>query len=117
MLIDLQAAQHGHIDVSAANEAERHRAVERRCTRQRGYRPPGRIGQKALPHTFLGNRAGADQAILGLEKNVEARREVIRDLRRNADAEIDQHSVAKLLCDALGNNGLCIHGNPAFTRE
>ena len=37
---------------------------------------------------------------------------VVRDQRRNADAEIDEIAGTKFLRDAPGDDGLCIHGSP-----
>ncbi len=111
--IDLQPAEHGDIDMAAADQRERHRAVEGRRSRQCADRPAAGVGQKRMRHALLGDRSGADQAVLRLEKHVEARRHVVRDQGRDADAEIDQVSRAKLERHAFRDNRLGIHG---FTR-
>ena len=110
--IDLQAAEHGDVDMAAADQPERHRAVEGRSTRQRADRLAAGVGQQRMRHALLGNRAGADQSVLGLEEHVHAFGHVIRDQRRNADAEIDEVAGPKLLRDAPRDDGLCIHGSP-----
>ena len=61
-------------------------------------------------HAVLGHGAGADQAVLRLEVHVHAGRHEVGDQRRNADAEVDEHAVAQLLRDALGDDGLGVHG-------
>ena len=71
-LIDLQAAEHREVEMAAADEAERHGAVERAGAGQRGDRTAARVGQHGMRHAFLGRSAGADQPILGLEENMHA---------------------------------------------
>jgi hypothetical protein len=56
--------------------------------------------------------AGADQPVLGLEEDFEPFGHVVRDQRRDADAEIDEIARSKLLRHAAGDDGLCIHGSP-----
>ncbi len=56
------------------------------------------------------DRPGADQSVLGLEENLQIGRNVVRNQRRNADAEIDEHSRAQFERDTAGDNGLCVHG-------
>ena len=109
-LVDLQAAEHGDVEVAAADQAERDGAVERGRARQRGDRLAGGVGEEALGHAFFGNRPGADQAVLRLEVQVHAGAHVIGDLGRNADAEVHQHAVGEFLGDAFGDDGLRVHG-------
>ena len=71
-LIDLQAAEHREVEMAAADQAERHGAVERAGAGQRGDRPAARVGQRRMRHAFLGRRAGADQPVLGLEEHLHA---------------------------------------------
>jgi hypothetical protein len=63
-----------------------------------------------MRHALLGDRAGADQPVLGLEEHVEPRRHVVRDQSRNADAQIDQVARTKLKRHALRNDRLGVHG-------
>ena len=46
--VHLQAAQHGHVEVPAANQAEGHGAVKGTCARQRAHRVPGRVGERPV---------------------------------------------------------------------
>ena len=78
---------------------------------QRADGPAAGVGQARLRHALFGYRAGTDQSVLGLKEDVHAGRYVIRDERRNADAEIHEHAVAQLQRDALGNDGLRVHGH------
>ena len=82
--------------MTAANEAERHRAVEGAGAGQRGDGTAAGVGQRRMRHALLGRRAGTDQPVLGLEEHVHALRHVVGDQRRNADAEIDQHARLEL---------------------
>ena len=88
--VDLQAAEHGDVDMAAADQAERHRAVEGAGARQRADRPAAGIGQQRMRHALLRNRPGADQSVLGLKEHVEAGGNVVGDQRRNADPQIDE---------------------------
>ena len=45
-----------------------------------------------------------------------AGRHEVRDERRNADAEIDQHAVVQFERDALCDDGLCVHDSHAAMR-
>ena len=110
--IDLQAAKHGDVDMAAADQAERHRAVEGGRARQRTDRLAAGIGQQRMRHALFGDGTGADQPVLGLEEDVQPFGHVVRDQRRNADAEIDEIAGSKLLRHAPGDDGLCIHGSP-----
>jgi hypothetical protein len=86
------------------------RAVERAGARQRAHRPSAGVGQQRMLHAVLGDRPGADQPVLRLEIDPDVGRDVVGDERRNADAEIDQHAVAQLLRDALGDDRCGVHG-------
>ena len=46
--VDLQGAEHRHVEVPAADQAERHRAVERAGAGQRADRPSARVGQQRM---------------------------------------------------------------------
>jgi hypothetical protein len=49
---------------------------------------------------------------LGLEEDVNAVGHVICDEGRDADAEIDQHSLLELVRDAAGDDDLWLHRRP-----
>jgi hypothetical protein len=66
LLVYLQAAEHGHVEMAAADETERHGAVEGRRAGQGGNRPPAGIGEARLRHALLGDWAAADQPVLRL---------------------------------------------------
>src|SRR6185437_9795091 len=108
--VDLQAAEHRNVDMAAADQGERHCAVEGRRPRKRADRSAARIGQQGMRHALLRNRPSADQTVLRLEEYVEFRRHIVCDQSRNADAEIDQVSRTKLERDAPCYDGLGVHG-------
>jgi hypothetical protein len=107
--VDLQSAEDGHVDMTTTNETERHGAVEGGGTRQRGHRPSAGVGQPGLAHAFLGHRARADQPVLRLEEHLHSGRHVVRDERRDPDAEVDEHPVPQLLRDPSGDDGGRVH--------
>jgi L-aminopeptidase/D-esterase-like protein len=69
-LIDLQAAEDRDVKMAAADEAERHCAVERAGAGQRCHRTAAGVGQGRMSHAFFRRRSGADQAVLGLEEHM-----------------------------------------------
>ena len=70
-LIDLQAAENRQIEMAAADQAEGHRAVERRRARQRADRAPAGVREILDLQSLLRQREHADDAVLGLEKDVD----------------------------------------------
>src|ERR1700759_211910 len=99
--------------MAAADQGERHRAVEGRCTRKRADRSAAAIGQHGVRHALLGDLTCADQAVFRLEEYIESSWHKICDQGRNADAEIDEISGAEFARYAFRNDGLWVHG---FTR-
>ena len=100
----------GKTTVAAADEAEGHCAVEGASPRQRGDGTAAGVGEQAVVHAFFRHGAGADQPVLGLEIHAQAGRHVVRDLGRNADAQVDEHAVAQFERNASGDDGLRFHG-------
>ena len=92
--LDRQHTEHREIDVAAADEAERHRAVEGASARKCRDRPAARIGERRVRHTGLRHRTSADEPVLGLKENVYAGRHVAQG--RDADAEVHQHAGMEL---------------------
>ena len=88
--VDLKTAKNGHIHMPAADQPERHRAVEGACTGQCADRPAAGVREQWMGHALLGNWSRADQSILRLEEYFEARWNVVGNQGRNANAEVDQ---------------------------
>src|SRR5271169_1796784 len=95
--------------MAAADEAERHGAVESAGARQSRHWTATSIGQCRMRHAFLGGSASSDQSILGLEKDAYALGHIVRHERRNADAEIDQHSRSEFPGNTAGDDDLRFH--------
>ena len=87
---DVKTAKNGHIHMAAADQPERHRAVEGACTGQCADRPAAGVREQWMGHALLGNWSRADQSILRLEEYFEARWNVVGNQGRNANAEVDQ---------------------------
>ena len=100
LLGDLQRAEHGHVDVTAADEREAGGAVEVAGAGDLGDRLLAGVDQVGVLFTFVGEGADAHHAVLGVEHHLDAGGDVVRGERGEADAEVDEHAVAKLLGDA-----------------
>ena len=93
---DLIGAEHGHVDAAAANEAERIGVMhDRRAGVQRDVLPAG-IDQMQIFPAGAGQRAVADDAVLGVEDDLLVAEIIIRAQGRDADAEIDDPAVLEL---------------------
>ena len=65
-------------------------------------------------HPFFRDWSGPDQPVLGLEEYADTLRHVVGHQRGNPDAEVHEHPGSELLCNALGDNGLRVHGVHLF---
>ena len=63
----------------------------------------------------VGNGPIAEQAVLRVQRDVDAGRHVVGDQRRHADAEVDVVAVFQLARDARDDALADIHGDPAST--
>ena len=97
----LEGAENGEIDVAAANHGERIGAREKG---RAGHRRDGLLAgvdQVGIDFVLGRERADAEQAVLGLQRDVHAFGNVVGHQRRDADAEIDVVAVAQFLRGAL----------------
>src|SRR4051812_36049929 len=99
LLIDLQAAEHREIEMSAADQAKGHCAVKGGCARQRGDWFPARVREPWQRHAGLWHGAGPDEAVLGLEKDMDPFGDECGHQGWNADTEIDEHAVPQFQGD------------------
>src|SRR5690606_10613210 len=112
----LQAAEDGEVDVAAADHRERVGAREDRRARQGRDRLLTRVDQIGIDLVFFREGADAEQAVLGLQRDVHAFRDVVGDERRDADAEVHRVAVAQLGGRAArhplayGRFALCVTG-------
>ena len=83
--------------MAAANLSERIGAREISRPRPFGNSLLARVNQVGVNLLFFRKRANAEQSVLGLERDVHSFRNVVRDERRNADAEIHIIAIAQFL--------------------
>ena len=107
MLVDFESAEHGDIDVAAADDGERHRAVEESGSRKHAARLAAGIDQ--VGQGVAVKRAHAEKTVLGLQGDLYALGQIVGDQRRQTDAEVDHVAVLHILRDAAGNQILGIH--------
>ena len=93
--IDLQAAQHGQVEVPAANQAEGEGAVEAGCARDGRDEAAAGVHEVRVLHARHRPRAHARKAVLGLEEDGDARGQEGGDLRGQADAQVHQGTRAE----------------------
>ena len=93
----LERAEHGDVDVAAADHGEARRAVEVRRARQRGHRLLGgvdQVGVDVVRAPGAGRRRGGRSRYGGTPRVVA---EHARDEVRDADAEVDDLARAELV--------------------
>src|SRR6185312_1807291 len=103
LLRHLERAEHGEIEMAAADHQKRVRVAEGRAARQEGRRLDAGIENIGIGLLGLRRRPHADDADLGLKHDLTAHRNVIRDEARHADAEIDVGAVPDVLRRAPGD--------------
>ena len=96
-------AEDGEVDMSAADHREAVRRGEISRLRQLADRLLARVDQVGILLAFIGEGADTEHAVLRLQRDLHSRRDVIRDERRNADAEVDVIAVLQFL------RGACRH--------
>ena len=97
--VDLQTAEHRHIEMPAPDQRERHRGIECDRARERRYERATRVRQMQILHAFRRAGAETDDPVLRLEIDLDSRRHELGDRRRQADAEIDEGVVTQLSCN------------------
>ena len=95
--------------MSAADHRERVGAVEVRTAGDLGDGLLARIDQIGIDFILGGKRADAEKAVLGMQGDVHARWNVIRDERGQADAEVDVGPVYQLARNALHDPVANVH--------
>ena len=95
VLGDLVGAEHGHVDLSAADQREQVGVMDDRGTRPQGdVLAPG-VDQVQILLPRWGERAVADHPVLGMEDDLLVAEIEIRAQGRDADAEIDDPAVVE----------------------
>ena len=75
LFVHLQATEHRHVEMPAADQPERHRGVDRTGARPGTDRPAAGVGQIRPGKPFLGQRQHADQSVFGLKEHLHAVRQ------------------------------------------
>src|ERR1039458_6598213 len=94
--VDLHRTQDAEVDMAAADHRE---GVRRREERGAGNDRDGflsGVDEVGIDLTFRGVRPPAENAVLGLEDDLHALRDEVRDERRHANAEVHVHPVVEL---------------------
>src|SRR6185436_10870244 len=101
VLRHLQAAEDGKVDVPAADHGEGVGAGEEARAGDRRDGLLAGVDEIRIDLALGRERADAEQAVLRLQGDVDAGRDVVGDERRDADPQIDVEAVAQLLRRAL----------------
>ncbi len=112
---DFERAEHGVVDVAAANHAERRGMIEEAGAGiQRDVLLAG-VDQVAIFLARLGDLAHAEDAVFAVEEDVLAGRDVVRHQGRDTNAEIDVASLRQIARNAIGDSVSCErHGLPSL---
>ena len=100
---DLERAEDRHVDMPAADHRERPRGVDDRGARPQGDAAAAGIDQIGVGLVLFRQGPDADHAVLRLEGDVDLRRQIVRAMHRQADAEIDHLAVGDVLRGAPGD--------------
>ncbi|MND54195.1 hypothetical protein D3C80_452500 [compost metagenome] len=112
--VDLKPPQYSDIEMAAANQCERHGAVEGTGSRQRACRCPSGIREIASGKTRIRQGAHADNAVFRLERNVEPGRQVGCDHGGQADPEIDERAGLEFLSNPPRDDLFLVHSEAPF---
>ena len=112
MLINLERAEHGHVDVAAAHHRERVGAAAVRRAWQLGDDLLARVDEVRIDLRLERVRAHAEHPVLRMQRDVDARRHEVGDERGHADAEVDVIAILQLTSDALHDPFAKVHDCP-----
>ncbi len=101
--IDLQRAEHGAVEASAAHDAKRHAGIKAGRAAEQGDRLPGGIGERRI---FLAFGRGLSHAQVPALLMNDASRTVgkkVGNKQRNTDAKVDHASISDLRRRPAGN--------------
>ncbi len=110
LLVHLERAQHGDVDVPAAHHREGVRAAEVGGAGQLGDGLLAGVDEVGV-HLVLGwIRSDAQHPVLGVQRDLHARGHVVRHQRRHADAEVDVVAIPQRPRDSGDDALALIHG-------
>ena len=102
MLGDLHGSEDGEVDVAAADHGEGVSGGEGGGSGDESDRFFAGVDEVGVDFGVEGERAHAEEAVLGLEGDVDADGDVVGDQGGDADAEVDVEAVLEFLCGAGG---------------
>ena len=87
-----KGAQHGEIEPSATNQRKRRRAIHKSGAGHRVDVAAAGIDEVSIRRIYANLLANPNDSIFGMQQHFEIVGQVIHDLRRQSDTEIDRHS-------------------------
>ena len=101
LLVHLERAEHGQVDVPASHHRERVGAAEIGAAGRLGDRLLAGVDEIRIDLVLGRKRTDAEQAVLRMQRDVHAGRDAVRHQRRHADPEVHVVAVAQLAGDTL----------------
>ena len=106
-LVHLQAAEHGHIHMPAADDAERQGAVEEGRAGDHAARLAAGVDQ--VGQRRAAQRPQAEEAVLRLQRDMHIRRAIISHQGGQTNPQVDDIAVVEFLRHAARNTLFSIH--------
>ena len=103
MYVDFERAEHGQVDVAAANHREGFGGRENRCANTRGHRLFAGVDHVGVDLIICRESAHAEQAVFRLQHDFHAFGNVVGNQGRNADAQVHVVAVLHFAGDALSH--------------
>ncbi len=107
VLADLHCAEDGDINVPASDHGEGIAGGEEGCAGPGGDGLFAGVDEVGVDGVLVGEGADAEQAVLGLEPDIDALGDVVGDECGDADAEVDDEAVAEFACGTHGELVAC----------
>jgi hypothetical protein len=95
----LVGAEHGEVDVPAAHHRERRDVVANRRAGQQPHLLLAGVDQVEVDQ-LVAARGHAEDAVLAVQDHFAIDRQAARDARGHADAQVHDHAVGQVVCDA-----------------
>ena len=107
-LINLQSAQNGSINVTAADQTEGNGRIEERSTGNHSNILTTGVGTVDIFVLSSGSRAHAHDAVLRLEDNTNVLRQIVGNHLRHTDTQVDNVTILQEASSALRDYNLCV---------
>src|SRR5581483_9560252 len=96
-----EGAEHGDVEMAAAHHRERIGVMEVGAAGEQRHRLLARVDHVPVLGALRGGGSHAEDAVLAVEDDLAVLRQVIRDQRRHADAEVHVGALGDVARDAL----------------